>query len=554
MTRKVLTATVIAAALVGTHVERASADAFVGGLVGGIIGSAIGSNIRTNRTRTVRRSGVSAATRQLNRDIQTALNHFRFHVGTPDGVLGRQSRAGISQYQGYMDFPVTGRLAEFERTVLITSYQRAMAGGSHITRIVSSHRDGVRGILESVRDEMMGGGTRSAGGYGLPMEVADAVDEIASSSDPSAEQLVARSGFVQLADLNGDGRTDYILDTSVTGSAFWCNAQACTVQVFVSTPDGYSRNDFQSNDATPAAFSCAQSRCSIAAPQVTAVAGATAPAGQMAPPVAAAQPLVQNPGAAPATAAAAPVMPNLFGSGRAAPTVASLSSHCNRVGIVTSTNGGYVTPETMTDPVFALNEQFCLARGYAIAEGEALVAQIPGATADAIAQQCAAFGPLLQAQLALLPTQGRSDVLQAVSGFVLSSGMSADDLRGTARVCLSSGYSTDSLDVALASSLILVSLGDASYGELPAHHLMQGIGTNENQALAAEWFRASVPANVAETTAVAFRPGEPSRSGLILGAVDALVGGVPASAAPVLLQIPSIPTAPTAPAAAAPSK
>lgn len=552
MTRKIITATVVAAALVGGHVERASADAFVGGLVGGIIGGAIGSNIRTNRTRTrtVRRSGISAATRQLNRDIQTALNHFRFNVGTPDGVLGRQSRAGISQYQGYMDFPVTGRLAEFERTVLITAYQRAMAGGTHITRVISSHRDGVRGLLIAVRDEMTGGPTRTAGGYGLPPEVADAVDEIASSSDPSAEQLVGRSGFVQLADLNGDGRTDYILDTSVTGSAFWCNAQACTVQVFVSTPDGYTRNDFQSNDATPAAFNCSQASCSLNAPgQVTALASAT-PAGQMAPPVAAAQPIVPNPGAAPVAAAPALAMPNLFAS-RPAPSVASLSSHCNRVGIVTSTNGGYVTRDSMTDPVFALNEQFCLARGYAIAEGEALLAQVPGATPEAIAQQCAAFGPMLQAQVAQLSTQSRAQVLQSVSSFVLGSGMSADDLRGTARICLSSGYATDSLDVALSASLILVALGDASYGELTGHHLMQGFGTAENRALAGEWLRESVPASEAAATAVAFRPGEPSRAGLIHAAVAEIIGGAVPSAtpAPALLPMPTAPAAPAAPPA-----
>ena len=108
-----------------------------------------------------------------------------------------------------------------------------------------------------VRDEMSGRSpARSAGNYGLPGPVAAAVDEIAASSDPNAEQLVQRAGFVQLADMNGDGRTDYILDTSVTGSAFWCSAQACTVQAFLSTPDGYVRNDFQAFNVTPAMFTC----------------------------------------------------------------------------------------------------------------------------------------------------------------------------------------------------------------------------------------------------------------------------------------------------------
>lgn len=533
MNRKTLTATLVAAAIVGGHTERASADAFVGGLVGGIIGSAIGSNIRTQRPRRAR-SGVSSAVRQLNRDIQTALNHFRFNVGTPDGVLGRRSRAGISQYQAYLNFPVTGQLAEFERQVLITAHQRAMSGGTHVTRVISSHRDGVRGLLEAVHGEMTGnGGARLAGGYGLPPEVADSVDEIASSVEPSAEQLVGRSGFVQLTDLNGDGRTDYILDTSVVGSGFWCNGPTCTVQVFVSAPDGYVRNDFQTADATPAAFECAQSRCSITEPEPTVLAAAPAPAPAPAP-TAPAEPVVT-------------AMPNLFGAARpAAPVAASLSSHCNRVAIVTSTNGGFATRDTMVDPVFALNEQFCLARGYAIAEGESLVAQIPGATAAAVAQQCAAFGPLLQAQVAALPVQPRAQVLQSVSSFVLNSGMSAEDLTGTARICLSSGYATDDMGVALGSALILVALGEAAYGELPAHHLMQGIGTVQERSLAAEWFRASVPATAASATEVSFQPGTGDRGGLILSAVDGVVG----HAAPTQPAMPSLlpmPTAPTAP-------
>jgi hypothetical protein len=350
---------------------------------------------------------------------------------------------------------------------------------------------------------------------------------------------------VQLADLNGDGRTDYILDTSVTGSAFWCNAQACTVQVFVSTPDGYVRNDFQSNDATPAAFDCARAVCSLAAPQQTLVAAggqADAPAGQLAPPVAAAQPLVQNPGAAPVAAA----VPNLFaGQGGGAAQV-SLASHCNRVGLVTSANGGYTNLQGMTDPVFALNEQFCLARGYAIAEGESLVAQIAGATPQSIAQQCAGLVPHLQSHVAALSLQPRDAVLAGVTQFVLTSGMSATDLAGTARICLSSGYQTDNLTVAVGSALVLVALGETTYGELPAHHLMQGIGASQRRDLAAEWFNASLPNDAMTPTEVAFRPGPDDRNGLIRAAVNMVVSGG-AAPAQATLPMPSAPQQPAAP-------
>ncbi|WP_127104847.1 peptidoglycan-binding domain-containing protein [Pararhodobacter zhoushanensis] len=545
MNRKIFTTTALVAALMTGSVGQARADvgsAIAGGIIGGIIGGAIQGQRRPTRTT---RYVVPSAARQEAREVQTALNHFYFNVGTPDGVLGRQSRAGISQYQAYLGFPVTGTLAVFERQVLISAYQRAQIGGPEVTRVTQRHQDGLRGLLTVVRDEMQGGGTRirSAGAYGLPGEVADAVDEIAASSDPTAEQLVQRSGFVQLSDLNGDGRTDYIIDTSVTGSAFWCNAQACTVQVFVSTPDGYRRNDFQSNNATPAMFDCQQSSCRLNEGGTTTVA---ALGGQgdspLAPPVSAAQPMVQNPNAAaPGVTATGGGMPNFFGGG-SRPAQTSLASHCNRVGLVTSANGGYSDVNTMTDPVFTLNEQFCLARGYAIADGEAMMAQLGVAPQD-VAGQCAGLATALQANVSALSLQPRDVVLAGMTQWMLTSGMSTSDLAMNARVCLSSGYATDNLPVALGSALILTALGETAYGELPAHHLMQGIGAVQRRDLAADWFTASIP--TAMTTEVAFQPGPASRNALIMAAVNGATGSAPSMAAPVQAQV-QTPVAPAA--------
>ena len=550
MTSKIFTTTALVAALVATSVERAEAQrSLAAGVLGGIIGGAIiaGAAQSQQRTRVVRRTVVvDSAARQQAREIQTALNHFGWNVGVVDGSLGPNSRNGIRNYQTYLNFPVTGQLLEFERLVLVTAYQRAIAGGAEVSRISSRHRDGVRGLLETVRDEMRGGGSRSAGAYGLPPEVADAVDTIAESSDPSAEQLVTRSGFVQLSDLNGDGRTDYIIDTSVTGSAFWCNAQACTVQVFVSTPDGYARNDFQSNDATPAAFDCLQSACRLSEGATVAVSApvmpqGTAPAGTLAAPVAAAQPMVPNPGASPAagtTAAAAPTRPSFLGGGARAQS-ASLASHCNRVGLVTSANGGYSDLGNMTDPVFTLNEQFCVARGYAIADGEALMTQL-GVTPASVTGDCETLGQELQPQVSALSLQARDVVLGATTQWMLGSGMSTTDLATYARICLSSGYSADNLDVAIASALVLSALGETAYGELPAHHLMQGIGAVQRRDLASEWFNASVPVSL--TTEVAFQPGPASRNQLVLQALAAASGETPA---PMRAAVPLAPAAPS---------
>jgi len=530
--RTYVIATAAVSALVAADTRTAGADPFFGALVGGFIGSAIGSQTgqrpRTTQPRTQQRaqpSGAAVAQRQANRDLQTALNFFGFDVGTPDGALGPRSRGGISQYQAYLGFPATGQATDFERSILMTAWNRAQAGGPQVTRVTARHRDGMRGLLEAVRDEMSGAPQRrTAGAYGLPAEVADGVDEIAASSDPSAEQLVQRSGFIQLADLNGDGRTDYILDTSVTGSAFWCNAQACTVRVYVSTPDGYSRNDFQTFNVTPAAFDCLRGTCTLRGDAgATAVAAVTPmmPQGGVAAPVASAQPMVQNPGAS------APALPNFFG-GQAGQTV-SLASHCNRVALVTSANGGFVTAATLSDPVFAMNEQFCLARSYAIAEGEGLAAQVPGATPQMIAEQCAAFAPVLQPHVAALSIQPQGEVTRGLAQFVLGSGMAPTDLAATARICLSSGYLTENMTVAIGSALLLHALGETGYGELPAQHLLHGIGAPARQETAMQWFAVAVP-QAPGARPVGFAPGPEARTDLIRAALD-MLNGAPAPAA-----------------------
>lgn len=523
---KYLTTAAVALALSAAHTSRAEADAFVGGLLGGIIGGAIGSNVRTQPRRTQTRTVVASPQRQQNREVQTALNHFGFHVGVPDGAIGPRSRAGISQYQAYLGFPTTGQLTDFERNVLLNAYQRNLMGGPQVMRITNTHRDGMRGLLPTVRDEMTGGGGRTAGAYGLPPEVADAVDEIAASSDPSAEQLVQRSGFIQLADLNGDGRTDYILDTSVTGSSFWCGARDCSVVVFASTPDGYMRNDFLAREVTPAMVTCRRGDCTMNAPETTL---AAAPAPDVAP--------------APAQEVSAPTMPSFFGS-QSAQTV-SLASHCNRVGLVTNANGGLTGINSMDDPVFALNEQFCLARAFAIADGEALAAQVPGVTPQAIAEQCNGFAPVLQPHVAALAMQPRAEVLRGVAGLVLQSGMEPSDLAATARICLSSGYIQDAMPVAVGSALLLAGLGETGYGELAAHHLMQGIGVTQRRELARDWYTASVPQPDAPMAVdVGFAPGPDSRNALIHHALAVLDGAARTPAA--------VPTEAGAPATALP--
>jgi len=192
---------------------------------------------------------------------------------------------------------------------------------------------------------MTGGTTpsRRAGYAGLPIEVSDAVDEIAESSDPSAEQLLQRSGFIQRADLNSDGNNDYIPDTSFSGSGFWCSSVQCKTIVFVSTSQGYSRNDMLAFDPTPASFDCISSSCRVA--EQTGMVS-TEP-----------EPIAQS------ARAATMALGTLLLLTSPGVTQASLFSHCSKVSLLTGANGGYTNVTAMSDPTLVLRMSSSAWRG-----------------------------------------------------------------------------------------------------------------------------------------------------------------------------------------------
>lgn len=536
----------------------------VGGIIGGMIGGAIVNEANRSRpqTRTVVRTvpakpSVSSYEREQNREVQNSLNYFGYPVGAPDGVLGAKSRGAISQYQALLGYPPTGQLSEMERQILVGAYNRAMLGGPQVQQVMAGPQ-GIRGMLLKQRDEMIGGGgggTYAANSYGgLPPEVASAVDEISRNSGVEGQQLIQRAGFIQLADMNNDGRTDYMIDTSKTGSGFWCNGPACTVEVFASTPQGYQRNDFQLAGATPASFTCLQGACSLAggAPVMAAQPAAPQPMpGSALPPsTMAAQPVLPAP--APAMpgfatavtqpAAPAPAMPS-FGAAMPAPKV-TLVSYCAGVKAKAGANGAPQTVAAMNDPAQALGEQFCAVSEAAKADGEALAAQIPGVTPEQIAAQCTGFGALLKDQVATLGTSPRDDIIASMQGWITQSGMPQEQLVATAKVCLSSGYAHDEPEVALASALVLTGTGNMVYAEMLGHHLVAGVGTEQHPDLALDWYDLAGNALSIGQTPV-FLPDQADRAGLIHKAAMALNGR--ADAAPVLLPMPVT----AAPAAAA---
>jgi peptidoglycan hydrolase-like protein with peptidoglycan-binding domain len=200
----------------------------------------------------------------------------------------------------------------------------------------------------------------------------------------------------------------------------------------------------------------------------------------------------------------------------------SLASHCNEVSLVTNTNGGYTTAAAMTDPNFALSEQFCLARAYAMSQGEEIAASVAGFTPAQISEQCLAFGQVLAAHVTALSTQTSDQVQAGVASFVTQSGMAPAQLTGTAKVCLGVGYTTDAMDVAIGSALVLTTLGEQGYSELLGHHLSQGFGAAVRPDLAMGWYDGAL--NAIGQGQEVFAPGMVDRAAIIQKASYTLNG------------------------------
>jgi peptidoglycan hydrolase-like protein with peptidoglycan-binding domain len=411
----------VSLAVTGAGQTMAGSGDIAGGIVGGIIGGVIVNEANKNRqrqttTRKVYRQPVYSAEREQNRQVQTALNYFGFPAGSPDGVMGRNSRNAISQYQAHLGYPVTGYLSEYEKGFLLSSHNRAMAGGPVTYQQIAQNPMGTRGLLLNYRDEAAG--------------VAVAAVPQAVAPQPAVPVQVA--------------------------------------------------------------------------------------------PAAPAEPVPTIVAAAPAQTPSAPGLPNFLGQGDGL----SLASHCNTVSLLTNTNGGFTDIAKMTDANVVLNEQFCLARTYAIASGEELASSVQGVGTNEIAAQCQAFGPVMKDYVASLSLKSRDQVLQDVSGFVLSTGMAPQQLAATAKICLSVGYRTDDMDVAIGSALILTALGEQVYGELMGHHLSQGFGATQRRDLAGAWYDLGLEALEGGHMAV-FAPGQPERTKLMRAAASQSGGAKP---------------------------
>ncbi|MFN4203331.1 MAG: peptidoglycan-binding domain-containing protein [Tabrizicola sp.] len=429
------------------------AGAIIGGLIGGAVANENNKKKRvatTSRTKTKStKSSISSAQRESNREVQTALNYFGYNVGTPDGSIGPKSRAAISSYQAFLGYAPTGQLTEHERTILVTSYHRAVAGGPVVASTVSGSPYGLKAMLIAQRDEMAG-----------------------------------------IAPVGGMAANGVPAPGSVAAAAAAALPTLAPVEPVAQAP--------------------------VVEPEVEEV------------------------------AAAEPGLPSFMGEAGAK---GSLASECNRIGLTTTANGGMVTAETMQDAGFALGEQFCLARSFAISKSDEMTAQIAGYTPDQIAGQCAAFGPALKDHVAALSLKPAAAVLEEVEGFILKSGMSPAQLSGTAKVCLGVGYARDDLSVAIGSALLLAAMGERGYAEFLGHHLSQGFGATERPDLAMDWYQMSLDAMEQGQMVVA--PGMAGRDAVIRKASYTINGRVHELEPEPVIQEAALPVFDLAPEAAA---
>ena len=96
------------------------------GALEGAVTSAIQNEVKNPQVTTSARAATS--TREENRQIQMALNHFGYPAGTADGILGRRSRAAIAKYQASNGYSATGTLTNPEKSALLSSWQRSASG------------------------------------------------------------------------------------------------------------------------------------------------------------------------------------------------------------------------------------------------------------------------------------------------------------------------------------------------------------------------------------------------------------------------------------------
>ena len=192
------------------------AGAMAGPVVPGAAGSGWVAMLEGDARRQARDGGVLVPVQAFNanpgqpatdRTVQEALNYFGYDVGTPDGVLGRRSRAAIGQFQLLLGYPPSGELTGAQRQILVDAYLRAAAGDPEAAQFAGRHPMGARGLLLMQRDLYAG---LPGAGFGAPPQGAGAAGVAPPTPMPSfgatpAPQILAPVAPAPKAAVPGPG-------------------------------------------------------------------------------------------------------------------------------------------------------------------------------------------------------------------------------------------------------------------------------------------------------------------------------------------------------------
>ena len=192
----------------------------------------------------------------------------------------------------------------------------------------------------------------------------------------------------------------------------------------------------------------------------------------------------------------------------------SVSGHCNQINMLTTTNGGFSTAEAMPDPTLAMNEQFCLARTFAIAEGQKAAEQV-GATQEQIASLCGQLKAKLEPKLAGLATEPPETIIASARAEIDASGKSVQEMTVTGRICLSEAYRTDDPVAANAALVTLAASDQKPYAELVGHHLREGFAAAANKEAGKVWVKYALD-EIGGGAAPVFLPGQAAERTAIL--------------------------------------
>ena len=168
--------------------------------------------------------------KEIRIEAQEALSFYGYDAGPADGFFGAQTMAALRAYQTSIGEQPTGILSRAGMGNLLQRYRQ------------------VRQIQAANTEKMR-----------LPEPIVAAVAAMAKSCETTVDTMISRVGFLQKANLNNDGITDYLLDGSAADCSYLCGAANCQVSVVVSTSRGYRINEFLGGGISPNTFNCLSS-------------------------------------------------------------------------------------------------------------------------------------------------------------------------------------------------------------------------------------------------------------------------------------------------------